>query len=230
MIDLETLVLKHGAHSTRKDGMCAEEAVAALAGLGHTDSPACASRVIAACMRRINDAGWSSDEARTAGLKRWLVPQIGTATDDAGLERRRAFAAADVAVREIAPRALDARGYAAQAAALRALRPIVDAETARATYAAAAYAATYAAARAADAAYYAAAAANAATAAAAAAYASGAAANAATAAAAAAYASGAAANAATAAAAAADDAADAAADQVLTWAAERLMSRMLGVV
>ena len=132
---LASIVLTYGAHSTREDGVCAEEAVALLAGLGHTDSPPCASPVLIALGQRLNDSGWSSNAARTAAIAPYLLPQIGTAGD--GLDQRRAYALADVAVREIAPEALDAAGLHEHAATLRALAPIVDQATARAAGAAA---------------------------------------------------------------------------------------------
>src|SRR5215208_5751166 len=53
--EMEHLFLSKGSHVDREDGMCAMEFAAYLAGLEHTDSPACVSRVLLALMIRFND-------------------------------------------------------------------------------------------------------------------------------------------------------------------------------
>jgi hypothetical protein len=221
-----------GSRAMETKRACVMEMVAILQGLPVRDDPPCVAADLRRLLIRINDGSfWDSDEQRTAALAPYITKVIGTADGGQGLMRRRAFVAADHAVRVFAPAALDYRGLHAHAATLRALRPIVDAETAREGSAAAAYAAAYAAAAyaAADAAAYAAAADAAAYAAAAdaAAYAAAAAYASANAADAAADAYAAAAAAAYASANAADDAAagrEKARNSVL-----RMLDRMLAV-
>src|SRR5262245_54913746 len=93
-IDLESLVLLRGSHDGRmKDGkptVCAMEAVAWLAGEGHTDHPVCVSPVLGAYVRRLNDV---LDERGRQRLKPYLPRLIGTAGDDAA-DRRRGWMAA----------------------------------------------------------------------------------------------------------------------------------------
>jgi hypothetical protein len=229
---LADITLKYGSHRSVEAGLCAMEAVAWLAGEKHSDSPRCACPVVANMVRRLNDR-LPNDETRTRLLKPLLVKLIGSRSTPE-VERKRAYLAADWAVREGTPLALESAKLPDEAAKLRALPPIVDVESARVgkeaaravrdkarTAADAAYAA-YAAYAAADAAYAdaadaAAAAADAADAAYAAAYA------------AAAYAAYAAAAAAAYAAAAADAAyaAAAAAREPVYQATVRCIERML---
>lgn len=59
---IENLNLDKGAHSTRDEGVCLMEAVAFVAGEPHTDHPVCASPVLGAFGRSLNDV--LSDETR----------------------------------------------------------------------------------------------------------------------------------------------------------------------
>jgi len=129
--NLNDVVLKSGAHSTRDEGVCAMEMVAWLAGEAHSDSPACTCPVIGAFVRRVNDK-W--DDANRQRLKPLLLKLVGTV--DPSKEQARAYMAVDWAVREILPQWHDLAGLTDQAAALRALSPIVDEDSARAGYAA----------------------------------------------------------------------------------------------
>jgi hypothetical protein len=208
--------------------MCVEAAVCFALGEPHGDRPTCVGVAVRAFKVRLNDARWSSDAARTAGLRTIAIAQLGS-----NHINQRAFAGRVVLaiIREILPPMLRRRkleeeadacaaavtleeGRTAAQAARRAAAAAADAAADAAAYAAAdaaAYAAADAAAAAvADAAAYAAAAADAADAAA-----DAAAADAADAAAADAAAAAAAADAADAAAAAA-----AARDQVLRQAVD----------
>jgi hypothetical protein len=135
MIDLTTITLRHGKHPSRDDGTCIMEAAAWLAGEPHSDHPVCVCPVIATFARRVNDC-MPDDATRTRLLAPLLPRLIGTAGDPAASQRR-AYIAADLAVRVFAPDALDAAGLTDHGARLRALPPIVDQATAtRATYAA----------------------------------------------------------------------------------------------
>jgi hypothetical protein len=150
---LETLTLLSGGHASPEEGVCVMEALALAMGLPHSDVPACTDLPLARAFQKVNDwACWADDEARTTFLRPYLM-RLGRLA----VEGKRApltaygFAAADIACRVFAPRALDAK-FPDQAAKLRALPVVVDQESARAAYAAAsaAYAAYAAYAAAAD--------------------------------------------------------------------------------
>jgi len=123
-LDLDTVVLRSGTHTSPSDGVSLMEAVSALAGEAWSNSPSCTSPVIAAYARSLND--WLPNDARQR-LKAYVPRLVGTAEPD--LELRRAFACADAAVRVFAPLALAAAGLVEEATKLRALAP-VDRESA----------------------------------------------------------------------------------------------------
>jgi hypothetical protein len=123
-LDLDTLVLRSGAHTSPSDGVSLMEAVSALAGEPWSNRPSCTSPVIAAYARSLDD--WLPDDARQR-LKVYIPRLVGTAAPD--LELRRAFACADAAVRVFAPLAFVAAGLVEEAAKLGALAP-VDRESA----------------------------------------------------------------------------------------------------
>jgi len=123
-IDLDTVVLGSGAHTSASDGVSLMEAVSALAGEPWSNSPSCTSPVIAAYARSLND--WLPDDERQR-LKAYIPRLVGTAEPD--LEVRRGFACADAAVRVFAPLAFAAAGLVEEAAKLRAHAP-VDRESA----------------------------------------------------------------------------------------------------
>jgi hypothetical protein len=158
--------------------MCVEAAVCYAMGLPHGDDPSCVSRALRQLKITLNDAQWSSNEARAAGMRRLAVVQLGSAgvLDDKEFARR----VAELAIRQSVPLALRAaaslqkdenhKGALLDAAlrceregtqeAARAARAAADAAAyaaARAAADAAADAAARAAARAAYAAAYAAA-------------------------------------------------------------------------
>jgi hypothetical protein len=163
---MDNVTLLGGSHDRRDQGVCVMEAVAWFAGEQHSDQPQCVCPVIAAFARGMND--WMSAEDRQR-LKP-MIPALALSRAEWPITLKRAYIAADYAVRVFAPIALDARGVREEAARLRALDEIVDPPTALTAKAAAhAASAAYAAASAAYAAYaaYAAAAAYAAYAAAA---------------------------------------------------------------
>lgn len=123
-LDLDTLVLRSGAHTSPSVGVSLMEAVSAFAGEPWSNSPSCTSPVIAAYARSLND--WLPDDERQ-WLKAYIPRLVGTAEPD--LEQRRAFACADAAVRVFAPLAFAAAGLVEEAAKLGALAP-VDRESA----------------------------------------------------------------------------------------------------
>lgn len=124
---LEQHPLRHGAHPTRGDGMCAMEMVAWLAGEPHSDEPRCACPVIAAFVRALNDS-LPSDAARNR-LLRPLVPKLVNTRANARVEALRGRLAADAGVRELLPVLLERQGRLEEAALLRQLPPLHDDES-----------------------------------------------------------------------------------------------------
>jgi hypothetical protein len=138
-LDLDTMVLRSGTHTSPSGGVSLMEAVSDFAGEPWSNSPRCTSPVIAAYARSLND--WLADDERQR-LKAYIPRLVGTAEPD--LELRRAFACADAAVRVFAPLALKAAGLDEEAAELSALAP-VDRESAESARSAAESAARLAA-------------------------------------------------------------------------------------
>src|SRR2546422_586943 len=62
--------------------MCVEAAVCFALGEPHGDQPACVGAAVRAFKIRLNDARWSSDAARTKGLRELAVAQLGSDTID----------------------------------------------------------------------------------------------------------------------------------------------------
>jgi hypothetical protein len=106
--------------------VCAMQAVAWLAGEPNTDRPECACPVIGRYVIRLNDSRLFDGYRDT--LKPYLPKIIGTRSTQA-IERRRAFIAADFAVRSLAPTALRALKREEWAAQLEAAPQIVDRST-----------------------------------------------------------------------------------------------------
>jgi len=115
--------LLSGAHEPNSEGqMCVMEAVAYVAGEEWSDSPACASPVIAAFMRSWND---SLDQEGRQRLKPYIPKLVGTAASQE-VEERRSFMAGDWQVRVFTPAWLELAGVTEEAAALRELPPLMD--------------------------------------------------------------------------------------------------------
>jgi hypothetical protein len=144
--------------------MCVEAAVCYALGLPHGDDPGCVAQSLRRLKIRLNDARWSSDQARATGLRRLAIAQLGSAgvLDESAFGRR----VVDVTIRRAVPIGLRAaarvnpeRADALEAAAVRcemegtreACRAAADAAAAAAAVAdaaaAAAAAAVYAATR-----------------------------------------------------------------------------------
>ncbi|MGH9005930.1 MAG: hypothetical protein ACRDYV_22620, partial [Acidimicrobiia bacterium] len=120
-LDLDTLILTKGNHSTRDDGVCLLEAVAWWAEEAHTDAPTCVSPVLTTFGTRLNDVLGGGKRQTLKPLVR-LLP--GTAGD--GLDEARSYMALDWLVRTYTPAWLDLAGLTEPARALRDLRRIVD--------------------------------------------------------------------------------------------------------
>src|SRR5688572_13029700 len=99
---LDTVTLLHGSHEADSGEMCAMEAVAWLAGEPHSDAPKCACPVIARLVIRLNDRMGSDDAMRT-DLLRPLLPKIVGSRVPWEVMVKRAYLAADTAVRVFAP-------------------------------------------------------------------------------------------------------------------------------
>lgn len=131
--------LARGPHKPSEGKACVMEAAAMFAGERWGDRAECVCPVIAATVRPLNDA--MPDTLRDA-LLRPLIPMLVGTRSTPDVERRRAYIAADYAVREAASAALRAVGLHAEADRLAALAEIVDVGTAQAATAAAWTAAT----------------------------------------------------------------------------------------
>jgi hypothetical protein len=120
-LDLDSLELKKGQHDEEEKQFCVMEAVAFVAGEPWSDSPQCASPVIAAFLRSYNDS--VSDEVRQS-LKKYIPLLIDT-RGSAALEERRSLIAADWLVRTYTPAWLRLAGLTSQAEALETLPEII---------------------------------------------------------------------------------------------------------
>jgi len=120
-IDLDTITLTSGAHSSRADGVCIMEAAAWLAGEKHSDHPQCVSPVLAEFGRRLNDA---LADGQRQYLKPFLPRLLNTAGD--GRDETRGYMALDWLIRTYTPAWLDLAGLTAEASALRDVRRVAD--------------------------------------------------------------------------------------------------------
>jgi hypothetical protein len=78
-------LLSHGLVSGSGDGKttyCVEQAIAVAAGEELSDHPLCALAAASAARRRLNDAPWSSPQARADGLREFALAAFGTAHKD----------------------------------------------------------------------------------------------------------------------------------------------------
>jgi hypothetical protein len=86
--------------------MCVEAAVCYALNLPHGDDPECVSRALRSLKIKLNDSGWSSNTARTKGLRRLALVQLGSRNhlDDKEFAKR----VAELAIRKQVPIALRA--------------------------------------------------------------------------------------------------------------------------
>ncbi len=124
-ITLDTLVLDPGSHTPDSGQYCLLEATSYLAGEPWSDHPACVSPALGAFGRALNDGLF---RAHLDLLAPYAPRLIGTAGQPAA-DVAAAYVLADWAVRDMAPRTLDAAGLAEEAARLRALSPVTDKES-----------------------------------------------------------------------------------------------------
>ncbi|MFA9271220.1 MAG: hypothetical protein ACEQSX_10760 [Baekduiaceae bacterium] len=104
-VDLSAVVLTSGGHRSPTHGTCAMEVVSMLARERFSDHPACACPVLGAFARRLNDAWWPSDEARTDALRPVLSLLLNTRSTRE-VEHARRLYLVDCALRWYAPLAL----------------------------------------------------------------------------------------------------------------------------
>ncbi len=119
----EQFQLAPGNHATREEGLCAMEAVAWLAGLPHSDKPACTSEILAGYVRHLNDHMPEEERHR---LVAFLPDLIGTA--DRELDHVLNAYLAWQALHLFAPAALRAQDYEDEAELLEKQRRDYDAE------------------------------------------------------------------------------------------------------
>ena len=112
-----------GAGADSQIDVCAMQAVAWLAGEPNTARPQCACPVIAKYVTRLND---SRLFANHRDLIKPYCPRIAGTRSTRDVERKRAFIAADFAVRSFAPTVLRALKREEWAAALEGVAPITD--------------------------------------------------------------------------------------------------------
>ena len=129
---LDRITLKYGAHQAPEPGneadaaMCAMEAAAYIAGEPWSDQPQCVCPVIASFLRSWND-GIGEDATRTRLLLPLVALSIGTRSSD-DVQDRRAFMAADWAVRTFTPAWLRLAGLTGHADALAGLPELTTIE------------------------------------------------------------------------------------------------------
>jgi hypothetical protein len=124
---LTTLKLAKGSHKTPGRSMCIMECEAFIAGEAHSDRPDCVSPSLGNAARSIND--WMTQKERDE----WLAPMLGQFAGTRGTaehERKRAYIAADYAVRVFAPMALRAHKREDLALRMESCAKIVDKRTA----------------------------------------------------------------------------------------------------
>jgi len=135
-IDLQRLeefrrgIIGHGQHGADSPIRCVMEWGAYLAGETHSDRPACVDPGVDRLMIRWNDAIPQTSEGdamrKDVFTAELLLRVLGSRGSDE-LARKRAWAAADFAVRTLAAESMERAKLDVQAAALRGFGPLVDA-------------------------------------------------------------------------------------------------------
>ena len=95
--------LVRGLGKQKPGHMCVEAAVCYAYGLPHSDNPPCVGSAVRAFKIRLNDARWSSNEARTLGMRALAIAQLGS---DAIDQQEFAKMVAEGTIRQIVPLAL----------------------------------------------------------------------------------------------------------------------------
>lgn len=117
VIDLESIRLARGAHDSPEEGTCLLEAVAFVAGEPHTDHPACASPILGAFGRSLNDV---LPTEKRQDLKP-LIPSILGTANQPEKDQARGLMAADWIIRTYTPAWLRLAGATAEADTLAGL-------------------------------------------------------------------------------------------------------------
>ncbi len=118
--------LVKGVGSQKAGKMCVEAAVCYALDLPHSDDPPCVSRPLRELKINLNDLDWSSRMARSAGLRRLAVAQLGSHEylDDMEFVKR----AAKLAISTRVPQALRATAsILTNPKHVQALRDVADA-------------------------------------------------------------------------------------------------------
>lgn len=126
-LDMLRTLIARGLGAGIGDGetiTCVEGAIALASGEGLTDEPSCAHEVDRAWAIGINDAGWSTPQARAEALLPIALAQIGTAGTD-----RRAWAEAVVlgTTRRVLPVVLREAGFHEHAASCEGVTDLAGA-------------------------------------------------------------------------------------------------------
>ena len=95
--------LVSGLGEPKPGSMCVEAAVCFAYGLPHSDQPPCVGSAVRRFKIRINDAKWSSNEARTNGLRKLAIAQLGSDSID---QEKFVRIVVEQTIRQIVPRAL----------------------------------------------------------------------------------------------------------------------------
>ena len=106
VLDTVDAGLVDGLGKPTPGAMCVEAAVCYAMGLPHSDRPTCVGDAVRIFKIRINDALWSSDAARTEGLRRLAVAQLGSDSID---QQEFVRIVTEQTIRQIVPRALRAK-------------------------------------------------------------------------------------------------------------------------
>ena len=124
-VSIDDITLQSGAHEAGEE-LCFMEAVAFLAGEGHSDHPACACPVLGIFARPWNDYLKTKDRQK---MKPYTRLVIGTAGD--GFGERRSWMIIDWCVRDVLAVYCDARNLKDFARELKGLPEIRDWEAAK---------------------------------------------------------------------------------------------------
>ena len=103
LIDIVGQGLVNGLGTPRPGDLCVEAAICLAMGEPHSDKPSCVAEPDRQFAIRINDAPWSSPEARAEALLPLALAQLGTAGTDRGPWVRRVV---EGTIRQILPIAL----------------------------------------------------------------------------------------------------------------------------
>ena len=103
VLDVVDAGLVKGLGAPKPGSMCVEAAVCYAMGLPHSDKPTCVGAAVRRFKIRINDARWSSNAARTTGLRKLAIAQLGSDSID---QEKFVRIVVEQTIRQIVPRAL----------------------------------------------------------------------------------------------------------------------------